>query len=116
MTAIYDKKNEAVGYLRDQLIISADDNRLMGIILGHCVYGLQAKLVGTYFKEKIIDTQGETLAELKTVTPPDKLLFNKEQFIAQGWATISKIKEHFSPFVEEKLIWSKNNFIHVLSE
>jgi hypothetical protein len=115
MTFIYDKKNEVVGYLFNQLIISVNDNRLIGIILGHCVYGLQAKLIGIYFKEKIIDTTGETFAALKTVPPPDRLLFNKERFIAEGWVMISKIKEHFSPFVEEKLVWSKNSFLDILS-
>src|SRR6476660_2773776 len=115
MTFIYDDKNNQVAYLFNQLIISVTNNKLMGIILGHCVYGLQAKLIGTYFKEKIIDTKGETIAELKTVSTPDKLSVNKEHFKTESWGMIRKIKEHFSPFVEEKLVWSKNNFIDILS-
>lgn len=114
MIFIYDYKNTEVAYLFNQLIISVADNKLMGIILGHCVYGLHAKLIGTYFKEKIIDTKGETIAALKTVSMPDKLAFNKEAFITECWGMIRKIKEHFSPFVEEKLVWSKNNFSDIL--
>jgi len=115
MTFIYDDKNNQVAYLFNQLIISVTNNKLIGIILGHCVYGLQAKLIGTYFKEKIIDTNGETIGALKTVSKDEKLPFNKEHFITEGWSMIRKIKEHFSPFVEEKLIWSKNNLIDILS-
>jgi hypothetical protein len=114
MTFIYDHKNNAVAYLFNQLIISVADNKLMGIILGHCVYGMQAKLIGTYFKEKIIDTKGETIAALKTGSLPDKVSVNKESFIAESWAMIRKIKEHFCPFVEEKLVWSKKNFSDIL--
>jgi len=49
MTLVYDHENNAVAYLFNQLIISVTNNKLMGIILGHCVYGAQAKLIGTYF-------------------------------------------------------------------
>jgi hypothetical protein len=114
MTLICDHENNVVAYLFNQLIISVTNDKLMGIILGHCVYGMQAKIIGTYFKEKIIDTKGETIGSLKTVSTPNKFLFNKEHFIAEGWAMIRKIKEHFCPFVEEKLVWSENNFIDVL--
>jgi hypothetical protein len=115
MTLIYDYQNNAVAYLFNQLIISVTNNKLVGIILGHCVYGTQAKLIGTYFKEKIIDTKGETIALLKNASTPDKLSINKEQFITESWAMIRKIKEHFCPFIEEKLVWSKNNFTDILS-
>jgi hypothetical protein len=115
MTLIYDYENNVVAYLFNQLIISATNNKLMGIILGHCVYGMQAKLIGTYFKEKIIDTKGETIASVKTTSTPNKLSLNKEHFIAEGWAMIRKIKEHFCPFVQEKLVWSKTNFTEILS-
>jgi hypothetical protein len=115
MTLIYDYENNVVAYLFNQLIISATNNKLMGIILGHCVYGMQAKLIGTYFKEKIIDTKGETIASVKTTSTPNKLSLNKEHFITEGWAMIRKIKEHFCPFVQEKLVWSKTNFTEILS-
>ncbi len=116
MTLIHDQKNNVVGYLLDQLIISVEDNKLMGIILGHCVYNEHATLIGIHFKEKIMDTTGETIAVLKSMrSNADKLSSVRHRLMAEGWAIIEKIKEHVCSRVEEKSVWSKRNFADVLA-
>ena len=116
MSLIHDQKNNVVGYLFNHLIISVKDNKLIGIILGNCVYTANAKLIGTYFKEKIIDTKGETIAVVKTIiSQTDKLLSERHQFIDESWEIIKKIKADVYGLVKEKSVWSKNSFIDVLS-
>ena len=114
MTTVHDDKNNVVAYLYNQLIISSADNELIGIILGHCVYGTQARLTGIYFKGKIINIKGEIIATLKTAATAKPLSFNTHYFVAQSWGIIKKIKEHFCSFVEEKSIWSKESLTETL--
>ena len=113
MTSVHDNKNNVVAYLDNQLIISAADKKLIGVILGHCVYGAQAKLIGIYFKGKIINIKGEIIATLK-ITAANPLSLNKHHFIAEGWTIIKKIKEHFCSFIEEKPVWSEDSLTETL--
>lgn len=114
MLFIHDYKNAIVAYLNDGKIVSAGDNKLIGLIVGHCVYNATSKLVGIYFKSKIMDTKGETIAEIETVSNERDTLPEKKDFTWEAWALLKK-KEHTCSFIQEKATWSKNNFTDVLA-
>lgn len=115
MTLIHDQKNNAVGYLFDHLIVSVKENKLIGIILGNSVYSSNAKLIGTYFKEKIIDTKGETIAVLKTIISRSDKIPDRHRFIEESWEIIKKITAHIYAPTQEKSVWSEKSFIDALS-
>lgn len=115
MTLIHDQKNDVVGYLFNHLIISIKENKLIGIILGNSVYSSNAKLIGTYFKEKITDTKGETIAILKTIISRTDKLPDRHSFIEESWEIIKKIKAHIYSPIQEKSVWSKKSLIDALS-
>ena len=115
MMLIQNRYDNTIAYLLDQLIISVSENKLMGMILGHCVYNAQSKLIGIYFKNKIIDEQGETIAVLKAGSFHLTSIFSKDHFISERWALIKRIKQHYCPFVEAKSVWSAKSFMDVLA-
>jgi len=108
MKTICDSRENEVAYIVDQLIISSNDDKLLGVILGHCVFGIHSELIGIYFKEKIRNKKGEIIATLKyDSNNHHQIVNNRNNFITQGWSIIDKIKEHFCSFIEEKPVWSK---------
>src|SRR5436305_12461214 len=99
MNIIQNDKNDVVAYLSDQLIVSASNNKLLGIILGHYVYNVHAKLIGIYSKKKIINTEGEAIATVELMTSKlEKDFFTKSYFKADAWSILQKIKNHVIPF------------------
>lgn len=116
MVLIEDHQNNIVAYLLDQMIISIDDKKVIGLILGHCVYNSKSQIIGIYSKNKILDTKGETIAQIKTILQNQgNLLPARKHFIIQGWELIKKITVHVCAPVKEKFQWSKNNFTDVLA-
>ncbi len=109
MTAILDKSGKTIGYLYQNMILDINQQEVMGLILGNCVFGKQKSPVGKFFNDtfrkkngKIIGILGESV-DLKK-NPKDA------QLSLQAWKILVDVKDHVCLWIDEKKSWTKQDF------
>jgi len=114
MHSLYNRAGEVIAYLHQNAIIHPDTLEVHGVVLGNCVFGPHAKLLGKFCHDKLYNTSGEMLAKKEQVSMSLPLSFNYTNSIAQSWKILTRIKDHVCPWVPEKDVWSRASFAEYL--
>ena len=96
------------------MLINPDDLRVMGLVLGNCVFDQQAKVVGKLFQQKVYNVKGEVLASQAQDSLPIPGNFNVSGCILNAWEILVMIKDHSCPFVTPKNSWSNASLAECL--
>ena len=106
MYPLYNRTGEIIAYLHYHAIIHPDSFEVLGVMLGNCVFGPQAKLLGKFFHDNVYSIKGELLARMEK-TPsvlPQKL--NVKKCVSESWQLMVRIKDHICPWIPEKKEWA----------
>jgi hypothetical protein len=68
MTPILDQHGLTVAYLHLNIILNTEQDRVLGLVLGNCVFGATDSPVGKFFKDTFRNMRGEIVAELANTT------------------------------------------------
>ncbi len=114
MLAIIDKQEQTVAHIEKNIIIDAKTNKVTGIMLGHCVYNINAKLICKAFNSAFHDFNGTVLGFIKT---SDKhLSFTDKELLDQAWIILMKTKNHAATWIPSLTNWSDKKLSLLLSD
>jgi hypothetical protein len=113
MTPINNQYGQPVAYLHLNIILNIEQNKVLGLILGNCVFGEADVPVGKFFKDSFRKTNGKIIAELGEETSPVRPS-NEPAILKQAWEKLAAVKNHLCMWVDEKNEWSEKSFTHFL--
>jgi hypothetical protein len=115
MTSIVDKSGETIAYLHQNMILDIKQEKLVGLILGNCVFGIQQAPVGKFFNDTFRKKNGKIIAKLgKEIS--SKKVAKEVQLSQEAWQMLTKVKDHVCMWIDEKKSWTKQDFIEYLSD
>jgi hypothetical protein len=114
MHSLFNRSGELVAYLHQNAIVHPDTFEVLGVVLGNCVFGSQAKVLGKIVHDKVYAVTGEMLAKADTLTLSLPQRFNVKKCISQSWQLLMRIKDHACPWINEKETWSKSSLAEFL--
>jgi sporulation protein YlmC with PRC-barrel domain len=115
MTSIVDKSGLTIAYLYQNIILDIKQEKVMGLILGNCVFGRQQSPVGKFFNDTFRKKNGKIIAKLGKEISSKKLPKEKE-YSLEAWQLLTKVKDHVCIWIDEKKSWTKQDFLEYLSE
>lgn len=113
MTPILNQYGEKIAYLHLNIILNTDQDKVLGLILGNCVFGETDAPVGKFFKENFRKMNGKIIATLDEETSSVRPS-NEPVILKEAWAKLKAVKNHLCVWVEEKNEWSQENFLQFL--
>ncbi len=114
MYVIKVKKEEVVALVANNIVFTADDNRVIGILIGDCLYGKSKIMVGKIFNSTVYLITGEIIGKLE-VSSQHKIKTIRKDHLAEAWSILTGVKEHTTKWIVEKNSWSKVGLIESLS-
>ena len=107
MQAFYNHAGELIAYQYQNMLIHPDSFQVLGIVLGNCVFGNQAKMLGKLFQQKVYSLNGEVLASKSDASLPEPATLDAKGCVRQAWQIVVKIKDHVCPWVNARDAWSR---------
>lgn len=109
MTPILDQHGMTVAYLHLNIILNTEQDQVLGLVLGNCVFGATDSPVGKFFKDTFRNMRGEIVAELGSATSPVRPS-NEPAILQQAWSKLTVVKNHLCTWIEEKNQWAGDEF------
>ena len=114
MTTIVDKSGKTVAFLYQNIILDLNQEKVVGLILGNCVFGQQQAPAGKFFKDTFRKKNGKIIAKLGKDNSSQKPK-NEKQLLLSAWQLLSQMKDHVCMWIDEKDTWTKEEFLEYLS-
>ncbi len=117
MNCITDSEKNVVAYLHNMMIIDLQQEKVIGLVLGNCVFGLQKEPVGKLFNNVFRHLNGEIISllkEEKVNSHPTKL--KEKAFIMEAWFILNNVQNHTCIWIEEKKKWHKKGLLFFLQQ
>jgi len=114
MNSIVDKNGATIGYLHQNIIIDEKQDKVLGIILGNCVFGGDKAPIGKFFNNTFRKKNGKIIAKLGTEVISKKNP-KDAKLTLEAWQLLTKVKDHVCMWIEEKKTWTKQGFAEYLS-
>ncbi|HET6994270.1 MAG TPA: hypothetical protein VFI06_04760 [Chitinophagaceae bacterium] len=103
MVLLADSTRQPAGFVHHNILV-LPDGTVIGVLLGHCIFGPDGTVKAKYFRKTLFSLQGKILAKnTGTGTHPD---VDEKKLIEEAWKIISLIKNHSCPVVEPTGDWS----------
>lgn len=104
---IFGKNRQAIGYLHQNMIVNLELNKLQGVVLGSCVYNINAQIVARVLKSNLCNENGYIVATLDHQQAPTRLQKDLHtKFTNDAWQLLSSIKDHSCCWTNEKQEWA----------
>jgi hypothetical protein len=113
MTSIVDKSGQTIAYLYQNIILDINKEKVIGLILGNCVFGKQSAPVGKYFNDTFRKKNGKIIAKLGKEYSTKKM-DNEEALFLEAWQMLNIVKDHVCMWIDEKKAWTKQGFYEYL--
>lgn len=107
MQALYNHAGELVAFQYQHMLIHPDSAAVLGLVLGNCVFGHQATILGKLFGKHVYNLAGEVLASRADAPMPLPPRFNTTGNILAAWQILVNIKDHSCPWVTTQNNWSR---------
>ena len=115
MTSIVDKSGETIAYLYQNIILDIRQEKVIGLILGNCLFGKKNSPIGKYFNDTFRKKNGKIIAKLGKDTSSKKPK-NEPEIHNQAWQILSRMKDHVCIWIEEKDNWTKDSFLEFITQ
>lgn len=114
MISIVDKSGNTIAFLYQNMILDTSQQKVIGLLLGNCVFGKQVSPVGKFFNDTFRKKNGKIIAklgeEITSKKPP------KDAHLSlQAWQILTKVKDHVCIWIDEKKTWTKQSFLEHLA-
>lgn len=114
MQALYNHGGELITYHYQNMLLHPDNFKVLGLVLGNCVFDAQAKIIGKLFQQKVYNLSGEVLASQSDVSMPLPSNFSTANCVVHAWRILVQIKDHDCPWVTVKEKWSQTSLAEYL--
>ncbi len=113
MYVVSNKMNEVVAVIQNNIVFTAQNHVVVGILIGDCLYGKSYKMVGKIFNSTVYLLNG-SIVGMVNVDHEHKVKVIKKEHMIEAWAILSGVKEHTSQWIIEKKTWSQKGLIDCL--
>jgi len=114
MYIIKNKNEGVVAVIQNNIVFSAEEHAVVGILIGDCLYGKSFKMIGKIFNSTVYLLNGNIVGTVQASTEHKVKLIKKEHMV-DAWAILSGVKEHTSQWIIEKKNWAQKELIYYLS-
>jgi hypothetical protein len=108
------KNEDVVALISNNIVFTPDDNRVIGILIGDCLYGKSKVMVGKIFNSTVYLINGEIIGKVE-VSSQHKIKIIRKDHLAEAWSILTGVKEHTTKWIVEKNTWSKVGLIESLN-
>jgi hypothetical protein len=116
MLVITNKRNDTVGYLYNNIILNENAQRVIGVMLGNCVFGMNSsKPVGKFFDDIFRNNKGEITGEARITNFTLDKTYEKT-VLQQAWNILKNVKTHSCSWIEARSLWANGSFQDYLNE
>jgi hypothetical protein len=117
MNSIVNKDGETIAYLYQNAIIDVKKEKVLGVVLGNCIFGKSKAPLGKFFNDKFRKKNGKIVAQLGKKYSRDNFPENDHHLILEAWKSLSQISDHICLWVDDKKDWATNkDFLTILKE
>ena len=117
MKCITDRENIVIAYLHNMMIIDLMQKKVIGLVIGNCVFGKGKDPIGKILNNTFLHFSGEKLALLKEEThTPDSIKLQEKDFIIEAWIILKNVQNHTCIWIEEKNNWHENDLLCLLQQ
>lgn len=113
MYIIKNKNEDVVAVIKNNIVFTAHDHAVVGILIGDCLYGKSYKMVGKIFNSTVYLLNGNIAGNVESSNAYNVRVIKKEHMV-DAWSILSGVKEHTSQWIIEKKTWSQKGLIDFL--
>ena len=114
MYIIVDQEGKKIAHINNMIILDANRENVLGILIGDCFFGKSPKVIGKIFNSSAYLTNGEIVGKVERNKELKSSSIKKAQLL-EAWDILSNIKEHTCEWIKESKKWSKKSFQQHLS-
>lgn len=100
------KNEEVIAIVDNNIVFTVNDNQVIGILIGDCLYGKSKVMVGKIFNSTVYLINGEIIGKVE-VSSQHKIKTIRKDHLTEAWSILTGVKEHTTKWIEEKKTWSK---------
>ena len=114
MYIIVDHVGKKIAHINNMIILDAERENVLGILIGDCFFGKGPKVVGKIFNSTAYLTNGEIVGKVERNKDPKSSSIKKAQLL-DAWDILANIKEHTCEWIKETKKWSKKSLLEHLT-
>lgn len=114
MYIIVDQNGKKIAHISNMIILDAEREKVLGILIGDCFFGKSPKVVGKIFNSSTYLINGEIVGKVEQNKELKSSSIKKVQLL-EAWDILSNIKEHTCDWIKETKKWSKKSLEEHLS-
>jgi hypothetical protein len=114
MYIIKNKNENVVAVIQNNIVFSAENHEVVGILIGDCLYGKSFKMIGKIFNSTVYLLDGNIVGVVEASTAYKVKVIKKEHMV-DAWAILTGVKEHTSQWITEKKTWAQKELLDYLS-
>ena len=114
MLAFNDQTNKIVSYLYNNAIVDTGSSKVIGVVLGNCVFGIHRQVVGKFFNNTLYNERGEVVARIEQMDANPPYRFSPADCMGQAWELATRVRDHICPWVEPTDNWSSQSIQELL--
>ena len=114
MYIIKNKNENVVAVIQNNIVFSAENHEVVGILIGDCLYGKSFKMIGKIFNSTVYLLNGNIVGVVEASTAYKVKVIKKEHMV-EAWAILTGVKEHTSQWITEKKTWAQKELLDYLS-
>lgn len=95
---------KTIAFIYNNILALPENGRVIGVLLGNCVFGLDGQVTAKYFKHTLYTLDGLILAKEDINIKP--VVIDTIKLLNDGWQLITKIKDHSCPIIEPREKWT----------
>ena len=113
MDIILDQDGKKIAHISNMIILDAEREKVLGILIGDCFFGKSPKVVGKIFNSSAYLINGEIVGKVE-MNKDKKDPAPKKGLMLEAWDILSNIKSHTSDWITISKKWSKKSLQEVL--
>lgn len=114
MHALYNHSGELIAYQYQNALVHPENMKVLGLVLGNCVFNQEAKVLGKLFQQKVYNLSGEILASKDETPLPVPESLDTTGVIGEAWKIVVQIKDHSCAWVHARTAWAGSSLGELL--
>ena len=104
MHYLADQREQAVAILYQNILLDIYGTRILGIMLGHCVFDESGTVRAKYFRHTLFNLDGRMLAKESGIEQHVKV--DPYAVMTSAWEVLRGVRNHQCPIIEPLNEWS----------
>ncbi len=115
MRILVDEQGNTVAYLYKKAIVDKSLSKVLGVVLGNCLFAKSNQPVGRMQGDTLRDEQGNIIAKVTYQHQAIEQQLNTADIRNGAWEILMQIKDYVGGLLPEKKVWNSEgveSFLH----